>query len=383
MMDVEIRFTDLSKGKGLFVKRAFKKGDVIFEEVPLVCCQFSWNATCKYRACDHCLKPLETAEENARRLTGIIDLDLPYPECCTTKKDTITCCEKCGIEYCSSECLVLADSQYHKILCLGTRDRNGCHPLELLNDAWKNIHFPPETNSIMLIVRLLCRIIQSPDPEVAINQTLQFCHRTINEDAELAHKLLGDNFTDQILNLLSLLKQALPYEIIHQFLTEDGFKSLLALIGTNGQGVGTSAISQWVSNTSKLPLTDAERDSLDKFIDKLYDGMYEKSGNFLNNEGVALFKLQSAANHSCSPNAEATYPHNNFKLSLIALRDISEGEEVFISYLDECSLERSRHSRRKELMENYLFSCNCEKCIAQSDQPDITSEEEDGSSMSE
>ncbi|RZB41600.1 EMP24 GP25L and/or SET domain containing protein [Asbolus verrucosus] len=172
-------------------------------------------------------------------------------------------------------------------------------------------------------------------------------------------------------------QRSLPHEGIEQFLTPVGFQGLLALIGTNGQGVGTSAISQWVTRTSDLAITDEERAVLDKFIDKLYEDMDSHSGNFLNNEGVALFTLQSACNHSCIPNAEPTYLHNNNKLSLVAVRDIQEGEEICISYLDECNLQRSRHSRRKELMENYLFACNCIKCEEQACDPDVTSEEEE------
>ena len=59
-----------------------------------------------------------------------------------------------------------------------------------------------------------------------------------------------------------------------------------------------------------------------------------------------------------------------------ATRNISAGEEVFISYLDECDADRSRHSRQKTLLENYLFSCDCDKCQNQQDDPDVTSEEE-------
>lgn len=247
----------------------------------------------------------------------------------------------------------------------------------------RHVHYPPETNTIMLIVRLLARITQSSNRELAIEQTLQFCHRTVNEDAELAHKLLGEKYASQQSLLHNLLLQCLPHEGIEQFLTPVGFQGLLALIGTNGQGVGTSAISQWVTRTSDLAITDEERAVLDKFIDKLYEDMDSHSGNFLNNEGVALFTLQSACNHSCVPNAEPTYLHNNNKLSLVAVRDVQEGEEICISYLDECNLQRSRHSRRKELMENYLFACNCPKCEEQACQPDFTSEEEDDEEMSE
>lgn len=136
-------------------------------------------------------------------------------------------------------------------------------------------------------------------------------------------------------------------------------------------------MSQWVNKTSELSLTDEERSSLDKFIDNLYEEIDKNSGTFLNNEGVGLYTLQSACNHSCTPNAEPSFLHNNHRLSLVALKDIQEGEEILISYLDECMLERSRHTRRKELMTNYLFVCDCPKCQEQADDPDCTSEEDD------
>lgn len=44
------------QGKGLFATLNFKAGDVIFEERPLVSCQFLWNAAYGYLACDFCLK---------------------------------------------------------------------------------------------------------------------------------------------------------------------------------------------------------------------------------------------------------------------------------------------------------------------------------------
>lgn len=44
------------QGKGLFAKKNFKAGDVIFEEDPLVCCQFAWNEQYGYAACDHCMR---------------------------------------------------------------------------------------------------------------------------------------------------------------------------------------------------------------------------------------------------------------------------------------------------------------------------------------
>lgn len=98
---------------------------------------------------------------------------------------------------------------------------------------------------------------------------------------------------------------------------------------------------------------------------------------FLNNEGSALYSLESKANHSCIPNAENCFKNSNHVLHLVANRDIECGEEICISYLDDCLLSRSRHSRQKELRENYLFNCSCQKCDEQKGDPDVTSDEED------
>lgn len=49
-------FVAFEQGKGLFAVKPLKAGDVIFEESPLVCCQFAWNATYGYLACDFCMR---------------------------------------------------------------------------------------------------------------------------------------------------------------------------------------------------------------------------------------------------------------------------------------------------------------------------------------
>lgn len=87
----------------------------------------------------------------------------------------------------------------------------------------------------MLIVRLMARILQAPNREIATQQALQFCHRTVNEDAGLAHKLLGEKFAKELSSLYQLFIAAVPHEGIEQFLTPAGFHSLLALIGQSQQ----------------------------------------------------------------------------------------------------------------------------------------------------
>ncbi|XP_061207888.1 histone-lysine N-trimethyltransferase SMYD5 isoform X2 [Neopsephotus bourkii] len=338
----EARFISSAKGKGLFATKNIRKGETVFVEKPVVSSQFLWNALYNYRACDHCLRALETAEENAQRLLGKSSLVLPHPEQCSIRKDLHQQCPRCQVTYCSAECRQAALEQYHHVLCLGPSRDDPTHPLNKLQEAWRNMHYPPETSSIMLMARMVATIKQGQ------------------------------------LELLRLLfTEALYDEHLSRWFTPEGFRSLFALVGTNGQGIGTSSLSQWVHACDALDLPMLQREELDAFIDQLYKDIEKESGEFLNCEGSGLYVLQSCCNHSCIPNAETSFPENNFLLHLTALEDIEAGEEICISYLDCCQRERSRHSRNKILRENYLFTCSCPKCLAQADDADVTSDEEE------
>lgn len=164
---------------------------------------------------------------------------------------------------------------------------------------------------------------------------------------------------------------------------KEGLKTLFAIAGRNSQGIGTSVFSIWVKNVEKFELSEESRKEINEFIDNVYLGMDRHVGCFLNNEGSGLYRLERCINHSCVPNASSTFPHGDFTLALVAKKPISAGEEICISYLDECELERSKHSRNKHLREYYLFECECDKCLKQSDEPDVTSEEETDSDMDE
>ncbi|KAL0973603.1 hypothetical protein UPYG_G00206930 [Umbra pygmaea] len=374
---VEVRFIDKTKGKGLFAKKNFKKGDTIFVERPLVSAQFLWNSLYKYKACDYCLHALETAEDNAQRLSGIPGLSLPHPELCNVRPELHQACSKCQVMYCSIECLQAAADQYHQALCLGSSHEDPDHPINKLKDAWRSVHFPPETSSIMLMARMVATVKQVQDKGHWQKLFSNFCSRAANDEAEIAHKLLGEKFQEQLTLLRTLFTAALYDEHLSQWFTPEGFCSLFSLVGTNGQGIGTSSLSKWVHACDALELTSQQREQLDSFIDQLYKDIEKETGDFLNCEGSGLFLLQSSCNHSCIPNSEASFPNNNFYLHLSALGDIHPGEEICISYLDCCQRDRSRHSRHKILRENYLFVCSCPKCVSQMDELDLTSDEEE------
>lgn len=385
---VEIRYIDDKKGRGLFALKNFAEGNIVLVEDPVVCCQFSWNSTYGYKACDECMRPLETVQENAVRLTGRGDIVLPYAdECCGTDKDSQVACDQCEIQYCSIGCKSTAWETHHKTLCLGNGEKSK-HPLYILNEQWKQMHFPPESNTVMLIPRILATLHQQQTQQSnPLGQFLHFQHtfRSTHDNTQIVHKFLGPAFVNQVNVLRDLLHTAMrsllreSTALCDDLLSEDGFHALLAMIGTNGQGVGTSAISHWVEMCSgsndNLTMSESERADLDAYIDHLYEQLEEHTGTeFLNNEGIGLYAVQSAANHSCAPNAECQFKDNCSRLSLVALRDIKQGEEIMISYLGECAQSDRGEKRRERLKEHYLFVCTCDRCV----QNETESDEESG-----
>lgn len=254
---------------------------------------------------------------------------------------------------------------------------------------WKKMHYPPETASISLIIKLFAMLKQVPNKDEFLAMLNDFQQVSGNEELQVFHKLLGDKFALQLEELYKEMLKLFPDEDLKQWMTPEGFKTLFVLIGTNGQGIGTTSVGEWGKNVGNLDnLSDDEKKKIEMAIDDLYMKMDDFSGQFLNVEGSGLYLQQSKINHSCAPNCEVQFPESNHRLHVTAQQSIKVGEEICISYLDECALSRSRHSRQKILRENYLFVCQCEKCNSEIGDPDKTSSEdeeqdEDGDEMQE
>lgn len=72
-----------------------------------------------------------------------------------------------------------------------------------------------------------------------------------------------------------------------------------------------------------------------------------------------IFPRAARINHSCRQNSQNSWNHNLGKLTVHAFRDIEEGEEITIAYVDgsEC------FDARKDILEEaFGFSCECELC---------------------
>jgi hypothetical protein len=73
-----------------------------------------------------------------------------------------------------------------------------------------------------------------------------------------------------------------------------------------------------------------------------------------------VFAVQCAMNHSCSPNVYAHRPRAGY-VELRAVRPISAGEEIQVSYLGDMEFLGARQ-RRFGLFSTKGFQCNCQRC---------------------
>ena len=80
-------------------------------------------------------------------------------------------CQQCQVEYCSLKCRQDAWDGYHRMLCHNKKETT--HPIERLRELWKKYHYPPETCSIDLILRILALIAQHENPECCASVFLE------------------------------------------------------------------------------------------------------------------------------------------------------------------------------------------------------------------
>ncbi|KAK4984776.1 hypothetical protein LTR50_006398 [Elasticomyces elasticus] len=77
------------------------------------------------------------------------------------------------------------------------------------------------------------------------------------------------------------------------------------------------------------------------------------------NAASAVFQKTARINHSCIPNAEATYNKRLGRQVVHVTRDVEAGDEITVSYTR--PIERTA-VRQRHLEDHYGFSCDCPAC---------------------
>ncbi|XP_059611388.1 histone-lysine N-methyltransferase SMYD3 isoform X2 [Phlebotomus argentipes] len=80
----------------------------------------------------------------------------------------------------------------------------------------------------------------------------------------------------------------------------------------------------------------------------------------MNSIGTGIYLGVSVVDHSCTPNAVATFEGTTLSIRAIADIPSLDWSQIFISYVD---LMQTPADRRAELKANYYFLCTCSRCI--------------------
>jgi SET domain len=85
-------------------------------------------------------------------------------------------------------------------------------------------------------------------------------------------------------------------------------------------------------------------------------------GPFYDPLGLALHPLTALINHSCNYNAVVRFDFPSQSMTISALRPITSGEQILISYIDATN---PYDVRQAELQDRYFFTCKCTKCSSE------------------
>lgn len=80
----------------------------------------------------------------------------------------------------------------------------------------------------------------------------------------------------------------------------------------------------------------------------------------MNSIATGIYLGVSVTDHSCKPNAVATFDGTTLYIRTIQDLPSVDWSKIFISYID---LMDTTETRRHELQQNYYFLCKCEKCL--------------------
>ncbi|KAF6159260.1 hypothetical protein GIB67_032031 [Kingdonia uniflora] len=302
---------------------------------------------------------------------------------------SVQCSGGCGEAlYCSKFCAEADWESFHSILCTGERSKSSCREallkfIEHANDTndifilaakaisftilrykkLKESHLNNRNSSVelkngteSLTLTLLLEVWKPMSMGykkrwwecVALPKDVDCCH-----EASFRSQLKELAFTS-----LQLLKKAIFDKECAPLFSLEIYGHIIGMFELNNLDlVVESPVENYFLYIDDLPYS--EKEEAEKTTRPFLDAVGDEYSVCC--EGSAFFPLQACMNHSCVPNAKAFKrdEDRDGQATIIALRPISKGDEVTISYIKEdVSFEE-----RKALLADYGFKCICPKCL--------------------
>jgi len=410
-------------GLGLRATRSFSRGDIIYRDRPLVVLQSGWSARAA-PACLNCgmlvggglrclLQRAAAACEGAAgswpqlEQSGWLDDEhfaLPALSPCSAPD--------CLAAFCGEACReAQMASGHHRVLCRGS----GCLTAAQ-QDAWvafcshADTHYDTFRLAGLVICKVAGEVLFGQPLAQAIERLTRFCSRPWPELAapgrrqgnrvEKCMALLGESHR----LLCDALVGALP-EGLERLLSYEGYSSLVGMLDLVTKDL---ARPNTLDKRLKEALDDApvqlrtelgqfglvwmrarlDAENEDEDVSE-FEGEQGKSAPAADGdaaagdrqkdlvemsrraaklpvlpgfEGFGLVEPVALTNHSCDANTDIVPSVYTSDVVASATRDIAEGEELTMSYIDDT---KHLHVRRHELLSGYAFLCRCARCEAE------------------
>eukprot|EP00124_Ichthyophonus_hoferi_P003805 Ihof_evm1s356 gene=Ihof_evmTU1s356 len=396
-LPVRVTLIGDGKGKGVVATRPIRAGEVVFTEAPLVAIQHTANR-CKAIVCQNCFTFVGTLQLQVDNILGEGHVKLPVVGDINPNQlisPIFQCIHGCGAIYCSEKCREKAFEEYHALLCPREKDN---HPW------WTLYEFCNETNDVFLLVaRALSKVIlryerNGGDMEAA-QQCFQYVWKApwwevVGQSEEMDQEEYLAAFHSLVDDATSLLRNLLPYKPAYkQIINAEYISKMVGMFEMNNAHLSVSSpLNDYLLKASELADSMSASDNME--IELLVDSLTimledekemandeadngktplgmgkgkgkqpmsndaeeeEEEDMFFACEGNALYCIQACLNHSCCPNVALLKGETDLDGSVVvrALKDINEGDELCISYIEENdSLET-----RRAVLKDYLFEC--------------------------
>lgn len=369
---VRVEYYGKRKGKGLVALRDFKQGDEIFHEEPLVCAPPFFPAQEKPLCCSNCMRYLDTREAMVDRMVAHVKQSdkakaaaLPrFDELCPPFSETEgQMCQGCGVEvYCTTQCKDDAWRRYHEAACPAYAALRPYFESEDFYDIG------------VMALRIYAIILQNLKAargdslaarlDEAYMPFMHFCKAPFSDvvcyvaginkyqDELVERDELKKYKTVLVQQLhLSLVDALVPEELrSEEIFSWENLDLLMGMVATNVQKI-SSPLQRYAKTLQQQDPRTFDRSIPDELIP------------FINaHSGQGLFVVHNCMNHSCDNNAETTFRHGDRTATVVAVKDIRQGEEVCIDYIGAKRLRWSAPMRRRRLLREYLFECACPLC---------------------
>lgn len=396
------------RGKGVFATRRFATGELLLKEPPLVAIQ---EEATKGGAlvCDRCFRLIGSieaqlanrmlacsfADSDAHQLQELHHRMLEEPLPLSEKfpmPPIAQCPNNCGGSmYCSQDCANEAWKGHHCLLC----PQGGWFDEFYEHAQNTNEIFKLAAKLIVCVILKAKAIVEESgtslkdaSEEIKWSALLQAwkpfqmgqkglwweCIALPEDVPTEEEELFRAEVKEMAIDSLTLFKQGAMkrfsdiYESFPALFTPHLWGSIIGMFELNNLAlVVSSPVPAWAQEVLESELPSG---TLDKIHDAMeyvqvpggVEGIVDKEEEWLC-LGNAFYSFQSCINHSCVPNAHAfkREEDNDGAAVILALKDIEPGEEITICYIDaDAPLEE-----RTRALNDYGFSCGCEKCEAE------------------